>query len=56
MAIAHEPAASPANPVMRMVCAASDAPATPATRLRFETSPSFAPSTAARIVLPEIDR
>ena len=41
---------------MRIVRAASEAPATPATRLRFETRPSFAPSTAARTVLPAIER
>ncbi len=41
---------------MRMVRAASEAPATPATRLRFETRPSLAPSTAARTVLPAIER
>jgi hypothetical protein len=56
MAIAQDPAARPARPVMRMVCAASDAPATPATRLRLDTSPSLAPSTWTRIVLPETDR
>ena len=51
-AIEIAPATSPAKPVSRMVCAASPAPATPITRHRFDTSPSLAPSTAARSSLP----
>src|ERR1700712_3972512 len=46
------PATSPARPVSIMVRSAAAAPATPITRLRLETSPSLAPSTAARSALP----
>jgi hypothetical protein len=43
---------SPARPTVRMVMPELMAPAVPMTRLRFETSPSLAPSTAARSALP----
>ena len=52
IAIEQAPAARPASPVNRIVFSAAFAPATPITRLRFETSPSFAPSTAARSAFP----
>src|SRR6266568_2152159 len=45
-------ASSPASPVISTVCCENSAPATPMTRLRFDTRPSFAPSTAARSALP----
>ena len=47
-AIEKAPASSPATPMIRIERPDSSAPATPMTRLRFETSPSLAPSTAAR--------
>src|SRR5260221_5357137 len=52
MAMEHEPAARPARPASRIVWPSAAAPATPMTRLRFETRPSLAPRTAARRALP----
>ena len=54
IAIEHAPATSPASPVSRIVPPGTAAPATPITRLRLETSPSLAPSTAARSALPPL--
>ena len=54
IAIEQAPATSPASPVSRIVRPDTSAPATPITRLRFETSPSLAPSTAARSALPPV--
>src|SRR5829696_6748893 len=52
IAIEQAPATSPARPVNRIVRPGTAAPATPMTRLKFDTSPSLAPSTAARSALP----
>jgi hypothetical protein len=52
IAIEQAPATSPANPVNRIWRPGTAAPATPITRLRLETRPSLAPSTAARSALP----
>ena len=52
IAIEPAPASSPARPVTRTVSAETCAPATPITRLKFDSSPSLAPSTAARSALP----
>src|SRR5665213_3228616 len=52
MAIEQAPAMSPARPDTSNACAEIPAPKTPATRLRLETRPSLAPSTAARRALP----
>ena len=54
IAIEQAPATRPARPVNRIVFPGTAAPATPMTRLRLETSPSLAPSTAARSALPPV--
>jgi hypothetical protein len=50
------PAKRPAIPVTKMARPSRAAPATPMTRLRFDTSPSLAPMTAARSALPPVER
>ncbi len=48
------PANTPARPAIRISGLEFVAPATPIVRLRMDTSPSFAPSTAARRALPPL--
>lgn len=53
-AIDMDPASSPARPAVRRVDRAPVAPATPTTRPAVETTPSLAPSTAARSQLSRV--
>jgi hypothetical protein len=55
-AMEHAPAAKSASPVKTTVLLALPAPAMPITEQRLETSPSLAPTTAARKSFPEAQR